>query len=69
MEYPDTAREREKPEGDERGFSRGLNNYCSVDERPEDTVMQCETITLTCGIPLPWGVVECPFVMTVGKTT
>ena len=51
IEHPDTPRERAKPEGDDRGFAWRLNNYCSFEERDEGTLMQCESITLTRGIP------------------
>ena len=62
IEHPDTPRERTKPEGNDRGFAWRLNNYCSFEEREEGTLMQCESITLTRGIPFLLGVVVRPFV-------
>ncbi len=62
IERPDTPRERTKPEGNDRGFAWRLNNYCSFEERDEGTLMQCESITLTRGIPFLLGVVVRPFV-------
>ncbi len=67
IEHPDTPRERTKPEGDDRGFAWRLNNYCSFEERDEGTFMQCESITLTRGIPFLLGVVVRPFVTGVPR--
>ena len=67
IEHPDTPRERTKPEGDDRGFAWRLNNYCSFEERAEGTFMQCESITLTRGIPFLLGVVVRPFVTSVPR--
>ena len=67
IEHPDTPRERTKPEGDDRGFAWRLNNYCSFEERDEGTLMQCESITLTRGIPFLLGVVVRPFVTGVPR--
>ncbi len=67
VEHPDTPRERTKPEGNDRGFAWRLNNYCSFEERDEGTLMQCESITLTRGIPFLLGVVARPFVTGVPR--
>ena len=67
IEHPDTPRERTKPEGDDRGFAWRLNNYCSFEERAEGILMQCESITLTRGIPFLLGVVVRPFVTSVPR--
>ena len=67
IEHADTPRERAKPEGDDRGFAWRLNNYCSFEERDEGTLMQCESITLTRGIPFLLGVVLRPFVTGVPR--
>ena len=67
IEHPDTPRERTKPEGNDRGFAWRLNNYCSFEERDEGTLMQCESITLTRGLPFLLGVVIRPFVTSVPR--
>ena len=51
----------------DRGFAWRLNNYCSFEERAEGTLMQCESITLTRGIPFLFGVVVPPFVTSVPR--
>ena len=51
----------------DRGFAWRLNNYCSFEERAEGTLMQCESITLTRGIPFLFGVVVRPFVTSVPR--
>ena len=57
IEHPDTPRERARPGGNDRGFAWRLNNYCSFEERDGGTLMQCESITLTRGLPALLGVV------------
>ena len=67
IENPDTPQEREKPEGNDRGYAWRLNNYCSFDERGEDVVMQCESITLTRGVPFMLSVFIRPFISGVPR--
>ena len=67
VEQPDTPEEREKPEGRDRGFLWRLNNYCSFEERAGDTFMQCESISLSRGIPLLLNVIIRPFVTAIPK--
>ena len=62
VEHPDTPQEREKAEGNDRGLLWRFNNYCSFEERGTDTYMQCESISLTRGIPFLLNVVIKPFV-------
>ena len=51
VEHPDTPDEREKPEGNDRGTMWRFNNYCSFEARDGDIYMQCESISLSRGIP------------------
>ena len=51
VEHPDTPDERDKPEGNDRGTMWRFNNYCSFEARDGDIYMQCESITLSRGIP------------------
>ena len=67
VEHPDTPDEREKPEGRDRGFMWRFYNYCSYEERAADTYMQCESITLTRGIPFFLNVFIRPFVNGIPK--
>ncbi len=67
IEHPDTPEERAKPEGNDRGLAWRLNNYCSFEERGGGTLMQCESITLTRGLPFLLGVVVRPFVTSVPR--
>ena len=67
VEHPDTPDEREKPEGLDHGFMWRFNNYCSYEERADDTYMQCESITLTRGIPFFLHVFIRPFVNGIPK--
>jgi hypothetical protein len=67
VEDPGTARERVLPEGRDRGFLWRLNNYCSFEQRGPDTYMQCETISLSRGIPPVVGLIIRPFVTSVPR--
>ena len=62
VEHPDTPDEREKLEGNDRGTMWRFNNYCSFEERDDDIYMQCESITLSRGIPFFLSVFLRPFV-------
>lgn len=67
VENPGTPVEREKPEGDDRGFLWRFNNYCSFEERDGNTYMQCESISLSRGIPFLLNVFVRPFVASIPK--
>ena len=67
VEHPDTPEAREKPEGDDRGFLWRFNNYCSFEEREGSTYMQCESISLSRGIPFFLNVFIRPFVNGIPK--
>ena len=51
VEHPDTPDEREKLEGNDRGTMWRFNNDCSFEARDGDIYMQCESISLSRGIP------------------
>ena len=62
VEHPDTPDAREHPEGNDRGTMWRFNNYCSFEARDGDMYMQCESITLSRGIPFLLCVFLRPFV-------
>lgn len=62
VEAPDTPREREKPVGRDGGYLWRLNTYWRFLERDGGTYVQCESITLTRGIPIGLGWLIRPFV-------
>ena len=62
VEDPDTPEEREKPEGNDRGTMWRFNNYCSFEARDDDLYMQCESISLSRGIPFLLRAIVGPFV-------
>ena len=66
---PDTPNEREKPVGNDRGFLWRLNTYCSFEQRETDTFMQCESISLSRGIPFMLGALIKPFVTGIPRET
>ena len=44
--------ERRKPAEQGTGYLWRLNTYCSFEQKPEGTYEQCESISLTTGVPL-----------------
>ena len=62
VEHPDTPDARERLEGHDRGTMWRFNNYCSFEARDGDVYMQCESITLSRGIPFLLSAFLRPFV-------
>ena len=59
-----------KTPGDKSGgFLWRLNTYCSFEEIAEGTVEQCESISLTRGIPFGLGFIVGPFVKSIPRDT
>lgn len=69
VEDPDTPDEREKAVGNDRGFLWRLNTYCSFEQRGPDTFMQCESVSLSRGIPFMLGALIKPFVTGIPRET
>lgn len=49
---PGTPREREKPDGDDHGFLWGLNAYWRYLQVGDGVIVECESVSLSRGIPL-----------------
>ena len=64
---PDTPDEQEKPVGHDSGFLWRFNNYCALEERDEGTYVQCESVSLSRGIPTGLGWLIGPFVTSIPK--
>jgi hypothetical protein len=62
VENPDTPREREKPVGNDTGYMWRLYTYWRFLEADGGTYIQCESISLTRGIPTGFGWLIGPFV-------
>ena len=69
LEDPDTPREREKPVGRDGGYLWRLSTYWRFLERDGGTYVQCESITLTRGIPIGLGWLIRPFVTSIPRET
>ena len=69
VEHHDTPAERQKPEGNDRGFLWWFKNYCSFEQRDEGTYMQCESVSLSRGLPFLIGAIVKPFVTGIPKET
>ena len=66
---PDIPDEREKPIGNGRGFLWRLNTYCSFEQRESDTYMQCESVSLSRGIPFMLGALIKRFMTAMPRET
>ena len=67
VEDPDTPDESEKPVGHDGGYLWRLNSYWSFLERDGGTYVQCESISLTRGIPTGLGWLIGPFVTSIPR--
>jgi putative flippase GtrA len=67
VEDPGTPNEKEAPVGQDSGFLWRFNNYCSLEERAEGTYIQCESVSLSRGIPTGLGWLVGPFVTSIPR--
>ena len=67
VENPDTPREREKPVGNDGGYLWRLYSYWRFLERDGGVYVQCESISLTRGIPMGLGWLIGPFVTSIPR--
>jgi hypothetical protein len=51
LERPNSDREREKPEGQDHGFLWRLNSYWRYEQAPGGVLVECESISLSRGVP------------------
>ena len=69
VEDPETPRERERPVGRDGGYLWRLNTYWRFLERDGGTYVECESLTLTRGIPVGFGWLIGPFVTSIPRET
>lgn len=69
VEDADTPKEREMPVGGGDGYLWRLNSYWRFQQRPEGVYIQCESVTLTRGLPFGFGFLLRPFVTTLPRET
>lgn len=69
VEDPGGAGEREKPVGRDGGYLWRLNSYWRFHQRDGGVYLQCESISLTRGIPFGLGWVVRPFVTSIPRET
>ena len=67
VENPDTPTERELPVGHDGGYLWRLNTYWRLLQRDRGVYLQCESISLTRGIPLGLGWAVGPFVSSLPR--
>jgi hypothetical protein len=51
LENADTPREREKPDGEDRGFLWRLDSYWRFEQVRQGVVVECESVSLSRGVP------------------
>lgn len=69
VENAGTAQEREKPVGHDSGYLWKLNSYWRFEERDGGVYVQCESISLSRGIPFGFGWIIGPFVTGIPRET
>jgi len=69
VQSPDEKDEHRIPGDKSGGFLWRLNTYCSFEEIAEGTIEQCESISLTRGIPFGLGWAIGPFVNSIPRET
>ena len=67
VQDPGTAQEREAPVGRDGGYLWRFYNYCSLEQRAEGTYVQCESVSLSRGIPTGLGWLVGPFVTSIPR--
>jgi len=67
VENPGTPEEREKPVGHDGGYLWRLNTYWRLQARDGGVYIQCESVSLTRGIPLGLGWAVGPFVTSIPR--
>lgn len=67
VENPGTSDEREKPVGQDGGYLWRLNTYWRLLTRDGGLYIQCESVSLTRGIPTGLGWIVGPFVTSIPK--
>ena len=67
VENPDEPGEREKPVGQDGGYLWRLNTYWRLLARDGGLYIQCESVSLTRGIPTGLGWLVGPFVTSIPK--
>jgi hypothetical protein len=67
VDNPDSPDERERPVGNDNGYMWRLNTYWRLLARDGGLYIQCESISLTRGIPTGLGWVVSPFVTSIPK--
>lgn len=67
VDNPGTPAEREKPVGHDGGYLWRLNTYWRLLARDGGVYIQCESISLTRGIPIGLGWVVGPFVTSIPR--
>lgn len=69
VENPDTPQESELPVGHDGGYLWRLNSYWRFEERDGGVYVQCESISLTRGIPFVVKWLVGPFVTSIPRDT
>jgi hypothetical protein len=69
VEDAETPREHERPVGRDGGYLWRLNTYWRFLERDGGTYVECESLTLTRGVPVGFGWLIGPFVTSVPRET
>lgn len=69
LENPDTPEEREFPPGHDSGYLWRLNSYWRFKQVDEGVIVECESLSLSRGIPAAMGWFVNPFTQSIPKQT
>ncbi len=67
LDAPGTASEKEKLVGEDHGFLWRLNSYWRFEERDTGVIVECESVSLSRGIPVGFGWLVKSFVESVPR--
>jgi hypothetical protein len=67
LEQAGTPAEREKPEGEDRGFLWRLNSYWRYEQTAGGVLVQCESLTLSRSVPLLLAPLAQPIISAVAR--
>jgi hypothetical protein len=67
LDHPNTIAEKEKPEGMDSGFLWRLNSYWRYEQAPGGVFIECESISLSRGIPFGLSPIVRPIINRIAR--
>jgi hypothetical protein len=67
LDQPNTSSERELAAGEDHGFLWRWNSYWRYEQVPGGVIAECESISLSRGVPLGMGLIAAPFISSTAR--